>query len=116
MLDIGVGVNDRRLDEGWVLALQELVEIGTHGTARARVAERVTGGAAVGCKDLLAGREVLPGSAAAGGAAAARGGSAGARGLLGEPAVEVCDRHDVRGLAHEGVAEPAQLGADDRIG
>src|SRR3954451_4241520 len=52
----------------------------------------------------------------AGGPPPARRAGAGARGLLGEPAVEVCDRHDVRRLAHEGVAEPAELGADDRIG
>src|SRR5439155_21436593 len=110
-LDIGVRVNDRRMDERGALAGQELVEVRADGAARACVAERVTRGAAVVGEDLLARGEVR----AAAATATATGGGGGL-GLLGHPGVEVLLRVDVRRLAHERVAEAAQLRADHRVG
>src|SRR3954462_12506759 len=77
--DLCVGINDRGLDEGLVLALQGLVEVRADRPGRARVGERVAAGAAVVGEGLLARRGDLAGARARG-----RGG----RGLLLQPAGE----------------------------
>ena len=70
--------------------------------------------AGVGGEDLLAGRDARAATRRRRRRPRRRGG-AGLR-HLGQPGVEVCRRQDVRRLAHERVAEPAELGADDRVG
>src|SRR5215218_7110198 len=107
---VGRRVDDRLLDERLVLALEALVQVGARAARRAGVAELVAAAAAGVREDRLAvGR--CAAAATTAGLPAARG----AGGPLLQPLVELGLVDDVRGLAHDGVAEAAQLRADDRV-
>src|SRR5215213_6176657 len=114
---LGARVLDRLLDEGGVLALEDLAQVGADRALRARVGERVAGptGRLHAREERLAVRRRAAAAAAARGLLAA--GRLAARPALGpqvgEPLVELARGHDVGALAHDGVPEAAQLGAHD---
>src|SRR5215210_3931852 len=110
---VGRRVDDRLLDERLVLAGEALVEVWPDAAARTGVGQRVaaTAAADLGEHRLAVGR----GGPAAGLLvlrAAALGGS---RRAVAEPTVELRLIDHVRRLAHDGVTDPAQLGADDGV-
>src|SRR3954453_6146076 len=122
--DLGVRLEDRLLDERGVRALEHLVEVRAGRSARARLRERVAGPArrrarrvlAVGEDRLGAGRRGLT-AAALGTAAGLATAAAAVRGRARptHPGGEALGRPDPHGRAHEGVAEAAELGADDLV-
>src|SRR3954451_5704599 len=118
--DLRVGLLDRLLDERRVLALEDLVEVGSGRAVRARRRQRVAGAAGRRARAVLAVREQGLRVGRARVNAAARGATARAacalwRAGLPQPRREVRLGHDVRRLAHEGVAEAAQLRAHDLV-
>src|SRR5215207_9434864 len=107
---LGARLLDRLLDEGRVLALEDLVEVRADGPVGARVRERVAG--AAGGRGAAREDRLAVGRRAAAGLAAAAAAAGGLRLHVLHPLVEVGLGDDVGALAHDGVAEPAQLGAD----
>src|SRR3954471_14548792 len=116
--DLRVGLDDRLLDERRVLALQDLVEVGAGRAVRARRRQRVARAAGRRAGAVLAVREqrLRVGRGGLTAAAATTAAPAGGRARAAHPGGELRLRHHVRRLAHERVAQAAQLGADDLVG
>src|SRR5919202_4288628 len=121
--DLRVRLEDRLLDERRALALQGLVEVRAGRAVRARLRDRVAGAAGRRAGRVLAvredrlgvGRGRLAAAARLTAAAAAPAAAVGGRARAPDPRGEALGPPDPHGRAHEGMAEAAELGADDLV-